>query len=415
MPAPLVESPRETFVPLLDPFIVDMLAVETTVSAPASVPLDTKPAIETFHLDSGATVSVLRERLGRELGSRLREESRVALVDPLGEARDYRRVVVPELRVGGFTWRQVHAVIAGNDNLIGHDLLSQSPWEVDLDRGLLILDAAPWPAGTAQAELPVQRIGAGADPARPEWSRHDQVVVRLNGHDVPMTVDSGAALSAVPARVARALGLPRAPGAAKPFGTAGGRASGELVTAELSLGGLSAGERPLLVLPDVRSGGFRPDGLLGLDILRLFRFRVDSGRTLSLRRRGERIETAPSRIARWRWVPRCDRPGCADARIEGQGAAAAVVMTVSVPYPDQPTSFLWTCAARAAEPARLAVAVFVPRPAPAQPIRLAPRGADPDWARAFAPCGSLALVDVGLAGPVLTAGGAVAFVIGMAP
>lgn len=415
LPAPIVESPRETIVPLLDPFIVDTLAVETTVIAPARGSLDTKPVIETFHLDSGATVSVLRERLGRELAPRLREESRVALVDPLGEARDYRRVVVPELRVGGFTWRQVHAVIAGNDNLLGHDLLSLSPWEVDLDRGLLILDAAPWPAGTAQAELAVQRIGAGADPARPEWSRHDQVVVRLNGHEVPMTLDLGAALSAVPARVVRALGLPRAPVASQIVGTAGGgRVSTEIVTAELSFDRLSAGVRPLVVLPDV-SRGVRPDGLLGLDVLRLFRFRVDSGRTLSLRRRGQRIESAPSRIARWPWVPRCDRPGCADARIEGEGAAAAIVMTVSVPYPDQPTSFLWTCAAHAADPARLAVAVFVPRPTPAQPIRLAPRGAEPDWARAFAPCGSLALVDVGLAGPVLTAGGAVAFVIGMAP
>jgi hypothetical protein len=237
------------------------------------------------------------------------------------------------------------------------------------------------------------------------------VIVRLNGHDVPMTVDTGAALSTVPARVADALKLPRARSATQAYGTVGsGRLLANVVTAELAFGNLSAGARSLLVLPNDR-----PDGLLGLDVLRLFRFRMDSRGVLALSRRADRVETAAGRIARWPWVPHCERPGCADAHLEGQGTSAAIVMSVSSPYPDQPTSFLWTCAANSADPARLAVAVFVRRPAPGQPIRLVPRGADTDWAKAFAPCGALALVDIGPAGPVLAANGPVAFVVGMAP
>ena len=409
LPLTIVETRRQTLVPLLDPFIVDVLAVETTVMTPTDPPAGATAV--TFQLDSAATVSVLAEGLARMLAPRLQEESRVALADPLGQAHAYRRVVVPVLRVGGFAWGQVHAVIAGNDNLIGHDLLSQIPWEVDLDRGLLILDSEAWPRGSEQAQLPVHRIGAGADPERPAWSRNDQVIVRLNGHDVPMTVDTGAALSAVPARVADALKLPRVPGASRAYGLVGSaRMLGEVVTAELAFGDLSAGPRSFLVLPNDRS-----EGLLGLDVLRLFRFRMDSGGMLSLRRRGDRIETAASRIARWPWIPHCERPGCAEARIEGQGAGAAVVMSVSGAYPDQPTSFLWTCAANTADPGRLAVVVFVPRPVSGQPIRLVPRGAETDWAKAFAPCGPLALVDIGPAGPVLAANGAIALVIGMAP
>ena len=168
-PSPIIESRKQTTVPLLDPLIVDVLAVETTVTTPADPPLG--PTAVSFHLDSAATVSVLAEGLGRFLAPRLQEEARVALADPVGQAHAYRRVLVPALRVGGFAWGQVHAVIAGNDNLIGHDLLSQIPWEVDLDRGLLILDAEPWRTGAALAELPVHRVGAGADPQRPAWSR----------------------------------------------------------------------------------------------------------------------------------------------------------------------------------------------------------------------------------------------------
>ena len=384
---------------MLDPLIVDTLAVETVVVAPASAPPEAQPVIETFHLDSGATVSVLRERLGRELGARLKEAPRVALVDPLGGTRDFRRVIVPEVRVGSFAWLQVHAVIAGIDNLIGHDLLSQLPWEVDLDRGLLILDAAPWAAGVAQMELPVQRIGAGADPARPAWSRHDRVVVRLNGREVPMAIDTGATLSALPARLADSLEFAAHAGCEHTVWHGRRRArvrrDGH---GRARVRRLCRGVRPLLLLPN--DG---PEGLLGLDVLRLFRFRVDSGRTLSLRRRGDRIETASQRIARWSWVPRCDGqdapPRASRARVPRQPLSCRSAL----PYPDRPTSFLWSCAAHASDPARLAVAVFVPRPTPAEPIRLAPRGADPDWARAFAPCGALALVDVGPAGPVLTA------------
>jgi predicted aspartyl protease len=409
LPLPIVESRKQTAVPLLDPLMVDVLAVETTVVTAADPPQG--PMAVTFHLDSAATVSVLAEGLGRMLAPRPQEEARVALADPLGQAHSYRRVLVPRLRVGGFTWGQVHAVIAGNENLIGHDLLSQIPWEVDLDRGLLILDAEPWPSGAAQAELPVHRVGAGVDPDRPAWSRNDLIIVRLNGRDVSMLVDTGAALSAVPARVADALKLPSVPGPSQAYGVIGsGRMLGKIVTAELAFGNLSAGPRSFLVLPNDWS-----EGLLGLDVLRLFRFRMDSGGMLSLRRRGDRIETAAGRIARWPWIPHCERAGCAEAHIEGQGASAAIVMSVSVAYPDQPTSFLWTCRANAADPARLAVVVFVPRPVPDQPIRLVPHGAETDWAQKFAPCGPLAIVDIGPAGPVLAANGAVAFVIGMAP
>ena len=329
----------------------------------------------TFHLDSGATVSVLAEGLGRVLAPRLHEESRVALVDPLGHAHDYRRVVVPVLARGRVCLgpgsrrdcrqRQPDRARSAVADSVGGRSRSRV---ADPRRRALA-------RGTAQAELPVHRIGAGADPERPAWSRNDQVIVRLNGHDVPMTIDTGAALSAVPARVAEALKLAARAGR-EPAPTAWSvraRMFGEMVTAELAFGNLSAG--PPFVAACCQTTGRRDCwvstcfGCFGSASIPEECCRC-GGAAIASRRRPAGSRAGPGCRA-------ASGPVAPTRASKDRAPTAAVVMSVSGPYPDQPTSFLWTCEANAADPARLAVVVFVPRPVSGQPIRLVPPARTP--------------------------------------
>ena len=83
----------------------------------------------------------------------------------------------------------------------------------------------------------------------------------LNGRALDFLVDTGATRSAIPAALARELGL-EAEGRVESQ-TAGGRVQGQLARADLALdGGVRVERLPLIVLPD---GGAPP--LLGMDVL----------------------------------------------------------------------------------------------------------------------------------------------------
>jgi predicted aspartyl protease len=369
---------------------------------------------EGFLVDSGATMSVIRERLLGRLGLPARETARMNVVDPLGRIQRLSGVIIPALRLGRLMVRDLHAASIGNDDILGNDVLGQVPWEIDLDRATLTLDAPAWSPQAAVARIPLRQPGLEM---RGEFALASgpRLTVLLNGHPVELTLDTGATLSALPAALVKELGLTPKAGRPAYVGTVQAlRVPTAVVEADLTLGNLSLGKRSFVVL----DAGTRDWGLLGLDVLRSYVFRVEPGRWLELRRRDDPWLTAAARMARWPWTPRCPPPGCAVAHVEGSGDAAAVVMTLLASYPARPTSFLWGCAGAAgagSEPP-LVIAVYLPSGEAGQTVRLVPRVAPPRWAAALTSrCEALALLDVNPAGLSVTRIGAVSTVMPMTP
>jgi predicted aspartyl protease len=405
LPRPVLPAERRAVLPIGDPFIVQGLYVPGRV-----VGADSRALAESFVVDSGATVSVIRENLVAELRLPARDAEHVMTVDPMGRTRRMRLVTVPEVWLGPFLLRGLEAAVLGVDNLIGNDVLGQLAWEVDLDRATVTLDAPPWPAGAALARVPLVAAGLEAT-ARDDTlvQSGPRIVVRLDGREVAMTLDTGASGSALPAALVKALGLRPPPGPREqPFiGTAHAlRERAALASADLAIGDAHVGRRTFLVL----EGGADNHGLLGMDVLGSYVFRVEPGRWLELRARGDLEATAEARIARWPWAPRCPPLGCATARLEGTGDATVVAMTLLATYLAEPTSFLWRSKGIAS---KLGVAVFLPSASAGQTVRLAPRGASPGW-RALLPaaCAELALVDVNPAGLAVKRLGPTAAIMG---
>lgn len=113
--------------------------------------------------------------------------------------------------------------------------------------------------------LTLQRNAAG----------HFVATGRINGQAVPMLLDTGATYVAVPAELARRLGLE--PHGESWFSTANGRVRGELTTLdEIRLGGLSAHQVRGSIGPGLTDGVV----LLGMSFLGRFDIRI----------RGERLE-----------------------------------------------------------------------------------------------------------------------------
>ena len=94
---------------------------------------------------------------------------------------------------------------------------------------------------------------------------------RINGRAVDFLVDTGATGTAIPATLARELGLE--PIAAVRSNTAGGVANGQLVRADLELrGGVSVQRLRMVALPDLGAGP-----LLGMDVLGRLHWRQSDG------------------------------------------------------------------------------------------------------------------------------------------
>jgi predicted aspartyl protease len=409
VPPPVLAGDRRVVLPLGDPFTLDALVVGAEVRGATGATFQ-----EGFIVDCGATMSVIREPLVGRLGLTPREIAQARTVDPLGRTRNLRSLIVSELRFGRLVVRDLHAATVGSDNILGDDVLNQTPWEVDLDHATLTLDAPAWSPQAALARIPIRRSGIEvADNIA--VASGTKLTVSLNGHEVALTLDTGAARSALPAALVKELGLPA--NAAKPVyvGTMQTlRAAASVVEADLALGSVRLGKQTFLVLDGVA----RDWGVLGLDVLRHYVFRIEPGRWLELRPRVDVRVTAAARMARWPWAPRCPPNGCAVAHVEGSGDDAAIVMTLLADYPARPTSFLWGCAGArtAASGPPLVISVYLPSGAAGQTVRLVPRMAPPSWATALsAGCDALALLDVNPAGLIVTQIGPVSTVMAMRP
>ncbi len=93
---------------------------------------------------------------------------------------------------------------------------------------------------------------------------------RINGREVEFLVDTGATGTAIPAALARELGLP-ALGSVRSH-TAGGVVTGTVVLADLSLqGGVEAARLRVTALPGLSAP------LLGMDVLGRLRWQQESG------------------------------------------------------------------------------------------------------------------------------------------
>ena len=94
---------------------------------------------------------------------------------------------------------------------------------------------------------------------------------RINGREVEFLVDTGATGTAIPAALARDLGL-QAQGSVQ-SNTAGGVVTGSVVVADLALqGGVSAERLRMVALPGLASP------LLGMDVLGRLRWQQEAGR-----------------------------------------------------------------------------------------------------------------------------------------
>jgi hypothetical protein len=252
------------------------------------------------------------------------------------DSRGRTSALLPALNLGDLALRDV-VVRPAALGLFGQSVLAHAPWEIDWDRGTLILDAPPWAEGTQGAvRLPLRRDGY-----------HDLVTMQIAGRSIDMVLDTGDSVSHVPMALGPTDELHHEWGP-----TWEGKA-------DASLGPFSLGARSLACDPGIRPG---PYGAVGLDILRLYRIRVVPGRELWLRPRVEDVrETVVERVARWDWTRGCAHPGCVEASLAtgraapmpGANGQLTIVLDMERASP-RPVSFVFACgAAREPIPASL--------------------------------------------------------------
>jgi hypothetical protein len=197
----------------------------------------------------------------------------------------------------------VHEVVASVQDsvaLLGADILAAHGWQIDLDRGTLVLGAAPWPAGPDVVAVPTRG-----------WRGHSIVDLRVEQTPVPLLLDTGALVTVINRTRLQRLGLREHP-LSHPFPV--GAADGVVILesafeGDVGLGDRDLGRRAILAYPGAAGGP--GDGLLGEDLLSRYAFQVTAAGLKLRPRRAALAEGAAARIARWPDLPRCpDTIGC---------------------------------------------------------------------------------------------------------
>jgi hypothetical protein len=205
-------------------------------------------------------------------------------------------------------------VPALNDGgVIGQSLLSHFTWEIDWDRGLVTLGAAPWPRGGGTVEVPLHHMEVGMDEA----------LVEVDGTPIPMLLDTGLFASSISNELARKLHLPKRPADAalaehRPVGLAGDIGANGIYAGDLRMGSVVLRAHPFVAVDRTFPA------ILGRDVLSQFNMQVIPGQRLLLRPRGDPRATARARIARWPGFGACASPGCATAEILPLGDATII-------------------------------------------------------------------------------------------
>jgi predicted aspartyl protease len=301
--------------PIRDPLRRPDLAVEAVVAGPTGA-----SARVWMLVDSGATGVSVPEGVQVDLGLRAVGH---ADVTTLGARRVSETIfVAPRFSLGDLTAADVPITASRHGGaVLGQSILRHAPWEVAWDRGTLTLGAAPW---DERPEVSVVALHA---------TRYltDEIDVRIEGRLVRMLLDTGALVSALPADLGAALGLP-----ARPFHGAGMKgAGGPVPVSRAFVGTLEIGALTFVghAFAALEAGG---PAVLGRDILSRFDFQVVPGSRLMLRRRDDMRGQAAERLARWPWLPPVCRTGaCVRGRIERAGVHGRIEIasTIDVPFP----------------------------------------------------------------------------------
>jgi hypothetical protein len=188
-------APGAWEVPLYEPLQRIGPYVLATVSG--QPPPGAAPAREEVLLcvDSGTTRSELAAPTFAHLGVETTTSHLATIEDAAGVTRGWSGGLVPSVELGnGLTLANVVASV-GRTPILGADVLDAQGWQIDLDRGTLVLGARPWPAAP---EVVV--------PTHP-FRNHALVDLRIAGQLVPVLIDTGAPFTVVDGAVLRELGL----------------------------------------------------------------------------------------------------------------------------------------------------------------------------------------------------------------
>ena len=261
---------------------------EVTVATLRNSPLVTVSANGhpvTLLLDTGAEWTILTPAVAQRIGA---EAPRVAFdrqVRGIGATLGTHEVELRSFTAGGVAmpWRRVRvagvnipSVFSGPlDGVLGADALSNFDVELDVPRHRMVFYtkqscAAAAPAWTA----PFIRIATGRS-----FGNHLFFPVQLDGHRLDAFIDTGAQLSVISTRAARALGVTEA-ALARDRATVTVGAAGERLTSRvhrfsrLELGGEMV-RNPEIVVADFKLSD--ADLVLGMDFLAARRLWISYG------------------------------------------------------------------------------------------------------------------------------------------
>jgi predicted aspartyl protease len=319
-------SPPITRLAIRAPLVRPDLSVTATLHASER---RTSPVWMT--VDSGATGVTLPTETFYSLGLDALRGVTVRIEDPSGRVFERDAGELPHVSLGPLVVDDVVVALGGSATVLGQSVLAHAPWEIDWDRGLLVLGATPWEGGTATL-VPLRKMGDA-----------DVVTVHIDGAPIDMVLDTGAFASTLPDPVGTTAGLSSRRLPPTVLHSLGGEVLVRRVFAgNARLGALSLGR---MEMGAIASGGRRAAlGLLGLDVLSRFHLQVVPGRHLALRPREDVRATRSERIGRWSFVPTsCEHAGCVHATLAPAGEDAKLSVTLEADL-DRSVEVLLGCA-----------------------------------------------------------------------
>jgi hypothetical protein len=110
-----------------------------------------------LYVDSGSSHSALTAPTFAHLGVETSTSHFATIEDAAGVKRSWSGALVPEVRLGDrLTLEGVVASVQPRTAILGGDVLGAHGWQIDLDRGTLVLGGSPWPAAPDVAVVPIR-------------------------------------------------------------------------------------------------------------------------------------------------------------------------------------------------------------------------------------------------------------------
>ena len=287
-----------------------------------------------LYVDSGSSHSALLASTFQHLGVETTGSHFATIEDAAGVKRAWSGALIPEVRFGDrLALENVVASVQPRTAILGADVLAAHGWQIDLDRGTLLLGAVPWPAAPDVDVVPTHPYRA-----------HALVDLQVGGTVVPVLLDTGAPFTVVDVSILRQLGLPEHAFAHPwPLGTGDRTARIDAwFEGEVTLGDLRLGVREVLGHPGVNIISAR--GMLGNDILFGYLFQVTAAGIRLKPRAPSLLDSVGARIARWRDLPSCaGAPGCVAADLVPRGDGTSRIHLRILAAPTRPFRYLFGC------------------------------------------------------------------------